>query len=416
MARRGAGDGTLFKRKSDGYWVGGIELPAGPNGKRRMKRVVRKDRNECLAELRKIKADAAAGQIAISASPTLGKWLDYWQTSILPRRKVKPGTITSYRNTVRLYLKPELGTKRLDRIEPADIRDLYTRLEARVSGRAAQKAHIVLNLAMKAAVRDGVLGRNVMDRVDKPLHRPKDGHAFNARMATHIISTAIETQGRMWGARWALGFTTGARESELLGLEWDRVWLDDDPRIDISWQLQRQQKVHGCGEPDVDGKYPCGKVRMSFCPGAHWNFPAWMEWRECEGTMVWTRPKSRAGQRLIPIIPEMVPVLAELRAAVPNPHGLVFHHDDGRPFSQDLDQKQWRALLVASGLSHVSQHSVRHSTATLLLEYGVDPHITMSVIGHADIAVTRQYQHVNLKLAREAWGNLGSVVPKGLPS
>lgn len=410
--RRAPGDGTVFKRK-DGYWVGGIELPPGADGRRRMKRVVRKDRNECLAELRKIRDAAAAGQIATASSPTLGKWLDYWLTSILPHRSVKPGTVTSYRNTVRLYLLPELGAKRLDRIEPADIRDLYSGLQRRVSGRAAQKAHIVLNLAMKAAVRDGVLGRNVMDRVDKPKHTPKPGQAFNARMATHIISTAIESQGRMWGARWALGFTTGARESELLGLEWDRVWLDTDPRIDISWQLQRQQKVHGCGEP-VDGKYPCGKVRVSFCPGAYWDFPSWMEWRECEGTMVWTRPKSRAGQRLIPLIPEIVPVLRELRAIVPNPHGLVFHHDDGRPFAQDLDQKQWKALLVAAGLSHVSQHSVRHSTATLLLEYGVDPHITMSIIGHTDIAVTRGYQHVNLDLARQAWGSLGSVMPRPL--
>ena len=197
----------------------------------------------------------------------------------------------------------------------------------------------------------------------------------------------------------------------MLGLEWDRVWLDDRPRIDISWQLQRQQKAHGCGEPDELGKYPCGKVRVSFCPGAHWDFPDWMEWRECEGTMVWTRPKSKAGQRLVPLIPEIVPVLHELRAMVPNPHGLVFHHDDGRPFSQDRDQKQWKALLAASGLSHVRQHSVRYSTATLLLEYGTDPHITMSTIGHAEIQVTRGYQQVNLDLARQAWGNLSAIMP-----
>lgn len=406
--RRSPGDGALFKRK-DGYWVGGIELPAGPDGKRRSKRIVRKDRNEVLAELRRIKAAAAAGQIAMTTSTTVGSWLDFWLTSILPHRNVRPGTTISYRNTIRLYLKPRVGGKRLDRFSPADVRELYTGLQRDVSTRAAGKADQVLRLALKAAVREGIIASSVMDRVDKPAHTPKPQQAFNARVSMHIIRTAVETQGKVWGARWALGFTTGARESEVLGLEWDRVHLDEQV-IDLSWQLQRHQKEHGCGEP-VDGAYPCGKERMSFCPGAHWNFPPAMEWRECEGTMVWTRPKTKAGVRMLPLIPEMVPVLRELRDLTPNPHGLVFHHDDGSPFTQDQDQKMWRALLADSGLPHARQHTVRHSTATLLLDAGVDAHIIQSVIGHTDIATTRQYQHVDLELARRAWGNLGAILP-----
>jgi hypothetical protein len=53
-------DGTLFK-DNRGYWVGGVELPPGPDGKRRQKRVVRKDRNECMAELRKLRAPSRPG-------------------------------------------------------------------------------------------------------------------------------------------------------------------------------------------------------------------------------------------------------------------------------------------------------------------------------------------------------------------
>ena len=60
--RRGRGDGTLFKR-SDGYWVGGVELAPGPDGKRRFKRIVRKSRNDCADALRELKKDVAAGKI-----------------------------------------------------------------------------------------------------------------------------------------------------------------------------------------------------------------------------------------------------------------------------------------------------------------------------------------------------------------
>lgn len=42
-SRRQQGSGTLFRR-ADGYWVAGTELTPGPNGKRRFKRFVRRDR------------------------------------------------------------------------------------------------------------------------------------------------------------------------------------------------------------------------------------------------------------------------------------------------------------------------------------------------------------------------------------
>ena len=106
----------------------------------------------------------------------------------------------------------------------------------------------------------------------------------------------------------------------------------------------------------------------------------------------------------------MVDVLRELRAG-PNPHNLVVHHDDGRPFTQDRDQKMWKKLLVDAKVPHAPQHSIRHSTATLLLEAGVDSHVVQSVIGHSDIAITRGYQHVDLELARRGWQSLNSVLP-----
>lgn len=408
MTRRAAGDGTLFKR-SDGLWVGGVELPPGPNGKRRLKRVTSKNRNTVLAKLRQLRGEVAAGDIATGPSMTVEKWFTYWLTNIVPHTKTRPSTRKQYADTVRLYILPTLGHKRLDKLAAGDIRDLYTHLQNTVSTRAALKAHRAMNLAIKAALRDDVVTRNIMDKVDTPVHAPAAQFAFDLKGAQHIIDTAIEHQGAMWGARWAMGFVTGARESEILGLEWDRIDLDKGV-VDISWQLLRMQKEHGCGDP-VDGAYPCGMQRMSFCPQAHWDFPPGMPWRECDGTMVWTPPKTKAGTRLIPLVPEAVAVLRELKREVgPNPHNLVFHHPDGRPFTQEQDQKMWRDLLKVADVPHVRQHSIRHSTATILLEAGVDAHIIQTIIGHTDIVTTRAYQHVSMELARTAWNNLSGIL------
>jgi integrase len=409
MSRRTRGDGTLFKR-TDGYWVGGIELPAGPDGKRRHKRIVRKNRNDVIAALRQLKVNLDAGKITTAKATTLTKWLDYWLEEILPHRDIKPGTSYSYKSTIRLHIKPHIGAKRLDKLHPSDFRGLYVLLQKTVSGRAAQKADQVLRLVIKAAVRDGVLAANVMDRVDKPAHNAKESTAFSAATTMHIIETAFATQGDMWGVRWALGFFTGCRESELLGAEWDRVNFDQ-ALIDISWQLQRMQKQHGCGPVTANG-YPCGLKKSAYCPSSYWEFPPSMVWRECENTLVWTVPKTKAGTRIVPLIPPALELLRALKETdINNPHGLLFHHPSGKPFTQDQDQKMWKALLEAAGVDHVPQHTIRHSTATLLLESGADTHVIQSVIGHTEVSTTRGYQHVNLELARRAWGNLSQIMP-----
>lgn len=399
MTRRAPGDGALFKRK-DGYWVGGVELPPGPDGKRRQKKVVRRNRNDCLSAVREIKRELDAGVFTGKAT-TLGKWLDYWISDILPQRDVRPGTITYYRNGVRLYIQPTLGHRRLDKLTPAEIRDMYKDLRLRVSSHAALKADKTLRAALKAAVRDGLIQFSIMDRVDKPAHLPVKGESFDTVTAVRIITTAERTQGKMWAARWALGFVTGAREGEVLGLEWDRV---DFKRglIDVSWQLQRLQKSHGCDET-------CGKKRPSFCPQARWDLPATLEWRECEGSLVWTRPKTKAGTRVIPLIPQMADILKSVQEA--STHNLVFHHPDGAAFAPDQDQKMWRKLLVDCRIPHLRQHSIRYSTATLLMEAGVDAHVIASILGHTDIAVTRGYQNVSTELARKAWENLSELLP-----
>lgn len=407
-ARRPRGDGTLFKR-ADGYWVGGVELPPGPDGKRRVKRVVSKNRNTAMQRLRELKRKLAIGEVPSGPSITVDKWAQYWVSDILPHTRTAPATRKQYKDSLRLYVLPTLGHLKLDRLAPADIRNLYRHLQTSVSPRAAQKAHQVLNLIIKAAIRDDVIVSNVMTKVDKPAAVVAQQHVFDLPAALHIIETAQRTQGPFWTARWALGFTTGARESEILGLEWDRVHLDQ-AYIDNSWQLLRLQREHGCGDPK-EGAYPCGFKRSSFCPQAHWDFSTGTEFRECTRTLVWTRPKTKAGTRLIPLLPGMVKLLQELPDVV-NPHNLVFHHEDGQPFTQDQDQKMWRKLLQDAGIPHIPQHSIRRSTATLLMEAGVDVHIIQSVIGHSNITMTRAYQHVNLEAARQAWQSLSPVLPE----
>jgi site-specific recombinase XerD len=120
----------------------------------------------------------------------------------------------------------------------------------------------------------------------------------------------------------------------------------------------------------------------------------------------------------VPLVGKLPVLLAEHRkrtAGQPNPHNLVWHHHDGRPISHKDDHELWQELLVRAGVRvadgpPVPHHRCRHTTATLLLDAGVDSHIVYSVIGHSDVAMTRSYQLVDLTLARQAFNNLSSLV------
>jgi site-specific recombinase XerD len=70
----------------------------------------------------------------------------------------------------------------------------------------------------------------------------------------------------------------------------------------------------------------------------------------------------------------------------------------------------WHDVLQATGVTDVDLHSARHTTATLLLEAGVDAHIIQAVMGHTDVVTTRGYQHVDLTMARGAMVQLERLI------
>jgi hypothetical protein len=179
----------------------------------------------------------------------------------------------------------------------------------------------------------------------------------------------------------------------------------------VSWQLQELTKTHGCGEP-VDGKYPCGKVRVSFCPEAFWDFEPDFEYEPCERSLVWTRPKTKATQEQpIPIILPLHGVLEQLQTAEgPNPHNLLFHHADGSAISRSQDQKAWQRLLKTAGVPHRRQHTLRKTTATLLRAARVDEQTRMQLFGHASTDVQRIYADAEWDHYQAEMGKLADIL------
>ncbi|WP_064630503.1 tyrosine-type recombinase/integrase [Mycobacteroides immunogenum] len=370
MQRRTRGDGGLYKR-ADGLWIGAVEI-SSPDGGRKRRTVSSKDKGTALNKLRALRAEVEAGRIPSSSKTTVAQWLAHWLETI-HAPQVRPTTYRYYEQVIRLYLVPALGDKRLDRLTPEDIRGMH-RVVQQTSTRNAQKAHQVLQKALADAQREGVVGRNVVLGMAKPKHAAAERMALSASEVKHLLRTTFEN-GDPLATRWAAAFLTGARQGELLGLTWDRVDLDAGV-LDFAWQLQQ---LYG-------------------------TLPAGFEYRPCHKALMWTRPKSHAGKRAVPITDALRELLRTRHAGAsgPNPHNLVWHHPDGRPVSPREDFQAWKQLLARAGMESVPLHSARHTAASMLQGAGVAEETRMRIMGHSSVQAQRGYVHVDQSQARAA--------------
>jgi integrase/recombinase XerD len=102
-------------------------------------------------------------------------------------------------------------------------------------------------------------------------------------------------------------------------------------------------------------------------------------------------------QALIVYLREIRPTLARNRA-----EGVVFLNARGAPLTRMGVWKILRKQVNRAGVTkRVTPHTLRHSFATHLLEGGADLASVQEMLGHADIATTQIYTHVEREYLRD---------------
>ncbi len=112
-------------------------------------------------------------------------------------------------------------------------------------------------------------------------------------------------------------------------------------------------------------------------------------------------------ERLVPIGRSAIGAVAvyarELRPVLERGHGkgILFLNGQGRPLTRMGAWKILRKYVEQAGIEKaVSPHTLRHSFATHLLEGGADLRAVQEMLGHADIATTQIYTHVDREYLR----------------
>jgi integrase len=174
--QRGNGAGTVYARKNkDGKISGYRGSYFAPDGKRRY--VSGKTKTAAERALRKATADRDSGLVFGAGSITLGEYLDRWLNDSV-RDTVRQRTWERYEQISRVHLKPALGRVKLKSLTPTHARGLHRqKLDAGLAPRTVQYIRTTLHKALKDAVTDGLVPRNVTDGVKSPKWSwPLPGH------------------------------------------------------------------------------------------------------------------------------------------------------------------------------------------------------------------------------------------------
>jgi integrase len=376
---RGKGESSVYK-DGRGYWTVAVELPP-LDGKRRRRVIRNKDKGIVLAKLDETRAELRKRGDIPTVNMTVEQWFTYWYEQIAVR-EVRPKTAERYRQITYKWVIPTIGSARLAGLSATIIRRVSdAMLRAGQSPDSANLAHRIMSASLEWAVREGRISVNPAKMMAAPRKGVPDLDVLDLQETLDVYAHVRDNGGPEF-ALWATTLLTGARRGEIIGLEVDRI----SDVLDISWQLQRFTWQHGCGGE-------CLRLRGADCPERHIEAPADYEYRHVKGGLFLTRPKSKNGWRIIPLVDPLASILEQhLAAYPPAANGLVFT-DHGRPIDPNAHSRDWRDLLKQTGIDrNVRLHDLRHGAIDLLTLAGVDDDLIVQIAGHASRLQTNAYR------------------------
>jgi integrase len=336
--------------------------------------------------------DAGRGEFVTPSKVTLGEWLTEWLEKAVKPPARRPGTYDTYRHIVNGHVRTSfLSRIPLQQLKASDLKRYYVELTLSVATKAQH--HAMLHSALKAAVLDGVVSRNVATLViGKPrVQRTADDiiqQCWNRDDARAFLDAA-RNAGPQLAALFTLAIETGMRKGELCGLKW----------------------------ADVD--FTGGKIRIVrqlISPGPDITFG----------------PPKNGQPRTLDVSADTMQLLRtprQAQAEMKMRHRASYHDFDlvfakewgdlhkredslGRPLQKNnIGQREFARILKAAHVRPITFHGLRHTCATLLFEAGVPAKVIQERLGHKRIEITLAiYTHVLPSMQRDAAARLGALL------
>lgn len=361
-----------IRQRPDGRW----EARYTVEGKR--KSVYGETQKEVRQKLTAIQADIDNGIYQAPTNLTLSVWLDTWQKDYLG--DVKPRTVDSYKNTVRLHILPAIGKVKIQSLSTAQIQTFYNGLQrAGLSAKTIKNIHGVLHRALNDAVSIGLIRFNPCTACKLPKVMKPEINPFDEKQMAGFLNAI---RGHKYENLFILTLFCGLRQGEVLGLSWDCV---DSGVITINKQLQRVR--------DGSHSYLLAPTKND---KARYIKPA--------QTVLNALQSEQVKQNL-----------ARLKAgpAWNNDKNLVFTDEFGHSLSAQTVYLHFKKIAADIGAPQARFHDLRHSYAVLALKAGDDIKTVQSNLGHHTAAFTLDtYAYVTEQMKQESADRMEGQIQK----
>lgn len=351
--RRSNGEGTLTLRK-DGRWECTIMDGFQPDGKRKYKSFYGKTQAEVKKKRNEYIRLKEAG-IFIEKEFLFPEWADMWYEN--HKDNIKPTTQENYTYTLKI-LKNGFPRRKIKDIKAYDIEQFLKKLrrDGRSDSCLTQCRGMLYQIFNKAEANDLVHKNPVRFAEKMRKGPPKRKESFNAE-EVQILMAKLPQNRIGWSIR--LMLATGMRTQEILALE-PRHIADDGSAITIEQAINM-----------------------------------------VKGTAVVGTPKSYDSYRVIPV-PVNVRYCARLLAATDKKYIWEEKKPDSPCNPSHFRDLFHRTLEDIEGVRVLTPHCCRHTYVSQMQALGVDLATIQSIVGHADVDMTKHYLHVQESIRQEA--------------
>jgi integrase len=355
--------GHVTKKGSRWYFV--LDVP-NEDGKRKQKWFSSwKTQREAEAAMNKTINEINVGNYI---EPSKEKYKDFILKWIeIHKKNIRPNTYETYIGHINNYIIPGIGHIPLDKLNAMHIEHFYDSMSKGVGGISKVenstiiKTHMLIKASLKYAHKKDMVKQNVAEKVDSPKNKKTEMDYWTKEEASNFLKVA---NGERLYVTFLLALTTGMNQSELLGLRWRDIDIENG-YIHVRQVLDRKGNIGS--------------------------------------------PKTKSRKRAIALDEITIETLKLHRRTILEEkmkyrslykdHDLVNCTRYGTPINYGNINRIWERLrehaVKTYGVKHIRFYDLRHTHATLMLIQGVHPKVVAERLGHSSTKQTLDtYSHV----------------------
>src|SRR5699024_4574617 len=331
------GNGNYFLTVSNGFDSNGKRI-------RKTRSIKAKGITEAREKLAAFVTEVKQGEYVAPSHIKLKDYVPIWMNE--RSKKIAPSTIETYGYALNGRILPSIGHLKMEAIKTIHITNyIYELEEEGLSSSYVVKHYNILNSIFKLAVKNDVLKRNPIDKVDRPSVSYKPGDVYDSEELKDLYHLLNKEDNKQMVLIVKLALLTGMRKGEILAVQWYDVDFTTNT-IHIRHSLSYTGKLgYLLKEPKTKGSIRKVAPPKKFMTELKKHIFS-KKTDRMEAEELWKGGK----------------------------YCFVFSSDMGKPIFPGVPNLWWNRFLDRTGFKKIRFHDLRHTAATTLINKNANIH------------------------------------------